>query len=204
MIRRLSFALFSLPTLLFAAVEIGKPAPDFSLPGIDGKTYSLAAQRGKIVVLEWVNYECPFVKKHYGSGNMQALQKKYAALRDEKKGSKVVWLAINSSAAGKQGNYAAKDWPLIAKEKGSAATTVLLDPGGKVGHAYDAATTPHMFVIDAKGTLAYAGAIDDKPTADPRDVKKARNHVSSALDELLAGKPVSVATSTAYGCAVKY
>lgn len=179
------------------AVESGQPAPDFSLQDINGKPVSLAKLRDKVVVLEWINHGCPFVKKHYDSGNMQALQKEFTA-----KG--VQWLSICSSAEGKQGHMKAVEWRKVAKEKGGAATAILLDDWGKVGTLYGAKTTPHMFIIDPKGILIYQGAIDDTPSADPADVKGAVNYVRSALDEALAGKPVSTSTTKPYGCGVKY
>ena len=179
------------------AVEIGKPAPDFSLADTDGKTRTLSSFKGKYVVLEWTNFDCPFVRKHYDSGNMQKLQETYTA-----KG--VVWLRICSSAEGKQGHYAAKDTAeRIAREK-SMATAYLADGSGAVGRSYGAKTTPHMFVVDTEGTLVYAGAIDDKPSTKTDDVKAATNYVAAALDAGLAGKPVEVKTSTPYGCSVKY
>jgi peroxiredoxin len=179
------------------ALESGQPAPDFSLQDINGKPVSLAKLRDKVVVLEWINHGCPFVKKHYDSGNMQALQKEFTA-----KG--VQWLSICSSAEGKQGHMKAVEWRKVAKEKGGAATAILLDDWGKVGTLYGAKTTPHMFIIDPKGILIYQGAIDDTPSADPADVKGAVNYVRSALDEALAGKPVSTSTTKPYGCGVKY
>jgi peroxiredoxin len=176
---------------------VGQPAPGFSLTDTAGKTHSLSDYKGKLVVLEWVNYECPFVGKHYGSGNMQKLQKEYT-------GKGVVWLQVNSSAAGKQGHYTPEKAAALSKEKGAASTAYLLDTAGTVGRAYGAKTTPHMYVIDAKGTLVYAGGIDDKPSTDQADVATAKNHVKAALDETLAGKPVTVSSSAPYGCNVKY
>lgn len=180
-----------------AAAVVGEPAPAFTLADARGKQHSLDAYRGKFVVLEWVNYDCPFVAKHYGSGNMQRLQKEAAA-----KG--VVWLAVNSSAPGKQGNFSPAEIDTKSKEHGAAFAAYLVDAEGKVGRAYGAKTTPHMFVIDPAGKLLYAGGIDDKPSTDQADVKTAKNFVTAALDEALAGKPVSVASSQPYGCAVKY
>ena len=191
------------PALAWAGAEIGKPAPEFSLAGVDGKTHSLKDYRGSLVVLEWINYDCPFVKKHYGAKNMQSLQEKYASGKI-KRDPKIAWLSINSSAPKKQGHYQAEEWKKLNEKNGSSATATLLDPDGKVGKAYGAATTPHMFIIDAKGNLVYAGAIDDRPTPDPRDILKAKNYVAAALDEMLAGKPVSTPVTTAYGCSVKY
>jgi peroxiredoxin len=180
-----------------AAALVGQPAPAFSLTDSRGAKQSLEAYRGKFVVLEWVNYECPFVGKHYGSGNMQKLQKDATA-----KG--VVWLSINSSAPGKQGHYAPAQIDAMAKERGAAFTAYLIDESGTVGRAYGAKTTPHMFVIDPAGKLLYAGGIDDKPSTDQADVKTAKNFVTAALDEALAGKPVTVGSSAPYGCGVKY
>lgn len=194
----LSCAMLALTlTGVSAQVETGKPAPDFSLPGADGKTHSLAEFKGKYVVLEWTNHDCPFVKKHYSGGAMQALQKAYAA-----KG--VVWLQIISSAPGKQGYVTAAQALEINKEKGTAATATLLDPDGKVGKLYGAQTTPHMFIITPDGKLIYQGAIDDKASANPADVTAAKNYVSTALDEALAGKAVTTPATKSYGCSVKY
>jgi len=182
---------------LFAAAEIGQPAPDFTLTDLQGKSHSLADYKGKYVVLEWNNPDCPFVRKHYDSGNMQKLQQEA-----EKKGA--VWLTINSAASGKQGAYSPDQLAQIEKEKNAAPTAYLLDPNGKVGHLYGAKTTPHMFIIDSKGNLIYAGGIDDKPTPDKADLQTATNYVRAALDESMAGKPVTTPTSRPYGCSVKY
>lgn len=179
-----------------ATPEIGKPAPAFTAVDSNGKTRSLGEFKGKTVVLEWNNPECPFVKKHY-AGNMQALQK--AAAKDG-----VVWLTINSGAAGKQGHLDGPGANAVTKAKGASPAAYLLDAKGTVGRAYAAKTTPHMYVIDPAGRLAYAGAIDDTPTADPADVAKAKNYVTAALADMKAKRPVQVATSKPYGCAVKY
>lgn len=179
------------------AVETGQPAPDFSLHDIGGKPVSLGKLRGKYVVLEWINHGCPFVKKHYNSGNMQALQKEFTA-----KG--VLWLSICSSAEGKQGHMKPSEWRKAAKASGGAATSILLDEWGEVGTLYEAKTTPHMFVIDPNGLIIYQGAIDDTPSADPADVKRAVNYVRLALNEAMGGKPVSNSTTKPYGCGVKY
>jgi len=180
-----------------AAPVVGQPAPNFKLADANGKPVTLSDFRGKTVVLEWNNPECPFVQKHYDSGNMQKTQ---AAA----KAAGAVWLSINSGAPGEQGHMtgaAAKAFVASAKAQ---PTAYLLDPRGVVGKVYDAKTTPHMYIIDAKGTLVYAGGIDDKATADPGDINRARNHVLAALSEIRAGKAVSVATSRPYGCSVKY
>jgi peroxiredoxin len=176
---------------------VGQPAPNFTATDTNGKTVSLADFKGKHVVLEWVNPGCPFVQKHYGAQNMQATQKDATS-----KG--VVWLAINSTSTD-AGDYKAPaamgSWMQSQK---AAASATLMDADGKVGRAYGARTTPHMYVVSPTGTLVYAGAIDSKPTANPADIKGATNHVNAALAEALAGKPVSVASTKPYGCSVKY
>lgn len=200
MIKTLALAAFA-AALAFAppasAATVGEKAPDFKLTAADGAEASLSSYLGKTVVLEWHNKGCPFVKKHYGSGNMQALQKDYTA-------KDVVWLTINSSAEGKQGYETAEEALKTAQEDGAAATHVLLDPKGEVGKLYDAKVTPHMFVIDKEGKLVYAGAIDDNDSADAETVKTAKNYVRAALDSVLDGKPVEVSSTKAYGCGVKY
>ncbi len=201
MIRR-----FFLPTLLAAAtlvatavagVEVGKEAPEFTLTDSLGKSHSLSDFKGKVVVLEWLNHGCPFVVKHYSSGNMQGLQKDYT-------GKGVVWLSIVSSAPGKQGHMTPEQTNAAKAEKGSAATAILLDEDGKVGKLYDAKTTPQMFVIDAEGKLAYAGAIDSIKSTDAADIPNSTNYVKEALDAVLRGEPVKTAVTTPYGCSVKY
>ncbi len=183
--------------LAFAAPEVGKPAPGFTLKDSTGKEHSLADFKGKTVVLEWVNYGCPFVKKHYDSKNMQGLQKTAAD-----KG--VVWLAICSSAPGKQGNESPDAGKAKTAEYDSAATAYLVDEDGKVGKLYHAKTTPEMFVINPEGTLVYMGAIDDNKSPDPAVIAGSKNFVQAALDETLAGKPVSNPSTKSYGCSVKY
>lgn len=180
-----------------AAPIVGKPAPNFKLADANGKPVTLSDFRGKTVVLEWNNPGCPFVKKHYDSGNMQKAQA--AAARDG-----AVWLTINSGAPGKQGHMNGTEAKALVAKAGARPTAYLLDPRGVVGKVYDAKTTPHMYVVNKAGTLVYAGGIDDKPTANPADIATARNHVLAALAELKAGKAVSVATSRPYGCSVKY
>ena len=190
-------AVFAAPAPAHALVIVGEDAPDFTLPDTGGKSWSLSAQKGKHVVLEWTNYDCPFVKKHYDSGNMQSLQKEYI-------GKGVMWFSVNSSAYGKQGFYKPEKWPALIKEKKSAATAVLLDTEGIVGHSYNASTTPHMFVINPEGKVIYDGAIDDKPTTNVADVRFARNYVKEALDRSMEGKPVKLGSTDSYGCSVKY
>ena len=180
-----------------AAPVVGQPAPNFILADTNGRPVNLADFRGRTVVLEWNNPECPFVRKHYGSGNMQRTQA--AAARDG-----VVWLTINSSAPGNQGHMNGTQARAFVTSSGARPTAYLLDPRGVVGRVYDARTTPHMYVINGQGTLVYAGGIDDRPTANPADIEGARNHVLAALSDLRAGRAVSVATSRPYGCNVKY
>jgi peroxiredoxin len=181
-----------------SAATVGQAAPDFTLTDVNGKPVKLSDFKGKHVVLEWTNPNCPFVVKHYGSNNMQTLQK-------DKTGKGVVWLAVNSTAKSHQ-DYMAPA-ALSSKMMGewkATPTSLLMDESGKVGKAYQAKTTPHMYIVDPKGTLVFAGGIDDKRSANPADIKGAKNFVRAALDESLAGKPISVATSTPYGCSVKY
>jgi peroxiredoxin len=180
-----------------AGVEVGQPAPDFSLLDTHGQTQQLSQYKGKWVVLEWYQPDCPFVKKHYGSGNMQALQKEFTA-----KG--VVWLSIDSSAPGQEGNYPADKLNEIASSQGAARTALLLDPDGKVGHEYGAKTTPDMYIINPDGKLVYEGAIDSKPTTAIADLKVATNYVKVALDDSMAGKNVAQTVTRPYGCTVKY
>ena len=181
----------------FAAVEPGEEAPDFTLTDSKGISHKLSDFRGKFVVLEWLNHDCPFVRKHYGSGNMQKLQKDYTS-----KG--VIWLSIISSAPGKQGHRTGPQADADTKDKHAAPSAVLLDPAGEVGQKYEAKTTPHMFVIDKEGKVLYAGAIDSINSTNPADVAKAENHVRQALDAALAGKPVPTPQTKPYGCSVKY
>ena len=179
-----------------AAAPAGQGAPAFTATDLAGKPVNLADYKGRTVVLEWHNFGCPFVQKHYRSGNMQALQRKY--------GSDVVWLAVNSTH--KSSSDYTEPAKLSAELKGFNATPAhyLMDEPGALGMAYGAKTTPHMYIIDPAGKVAYNGAIDDKRSASVEDVKTARNYVAAALDEMKAGKPVSVASTTPYGCSVKY
>jgi peroxiredoxin len=183
--------------LAAAAAAIGGPAPGFAAKDTSGAPVSLAELRGKTVVLEWVNPGCPYVRKHYGAGNMQATQK--AAV-----GQGVVWLAVNSTATDATDYLPPGRLAAWMKEQKAAATATLMDADGRIGRSYGARTTPHMYVIDPKGTLVYAGAIDNKPTARAADIPGATNHVQQALSELLAGRPVSVQATQPYGCTVKY
>lgn len=190
-------SLFLFQPALKADLKTGEPAPDFSLTGTDGKTHTLSESNGKFRVLEWNNPDCPFVVKHYASGNMQALQKKYTD-------AGVVWLTINSSALGKQGHYPAEKWQQILTQEKAAPTAALLDGDGTVGKLYGAKTTPHMYVIDPAGNLIYQGAIDSVASTDQADIAQSTNYVSTTLDEAMAGKPVSNPSTKAYGCSVKY
>lgn len=180
-----------------AAATVGQPAPAFALTDTNGKAVNLADYKGKTVVLEWHNPECPFVKKHYDSANMQGLQSKYT-----KDG--VVWLAVSSTEPGHQDYKKPDVMNGILKTSKASPTAYLMDDSGATGKSYGAKTTPHMYIISAQGTLVYAGGIDDKRSSNVADIKTAKNFVAAALDEIKAGKPVSVATSTPYGCSVKY
>lgn len=180
-----------------AGVEIGRPTPAFTLPSADGKEVALDGQRGKFVVLEWLNHGCPYVRKHYDSDNMQRLQRKFT-----ERG--VVWLSIISSAPGKQGYSTPEQALADAKAKGAKPTAVLLDESGTVGRAYGAATTPHIFVIDPTGALVYMGAIDDQPSFAAESLSGAKNFVELALEEVMTGKIVSIPATKPYGCSVKY
>jgi hypothetical protein len=180
-----------------AAPAIGQAAPEFSVTDASGHPQKLADQKGKYVVLEWFNFGCPFIRKHYDSGNMQKLQDAYRA-----KG--VIWYSVNSSAAGKEGyGDAAKLMKEMDEHKGHP-TAILPDPKGTLARLYKAKTTPHMFVIDPKGILIYKGALDSIASTDVADVPKATNYVSKALDESMSGKPVTTSATAPYGCSVKY
>jgi peroxiredoxin len=190
-----ALAVLSAPAI--AAPVVGQPAPNFRVADTNGKAVTLSDYRGKTVVLEWSNPDCPFVKKHYSSGNMQKAQA--VAAKDG-----VVWLTINSSAPGNQGHMNGAQAKSFVAKAGARPAAYLLDPRGVVGKVYGAKTTPHMYIVNKAGTLVYAGGIDDKPTPNPADVPGARNHVLAALSEIKAGKAISVPTSRPYGCSVKY
>jgi peroxiredoxin len=180
-----------------ADIKIGEPAPDFTLMDSDEKPRSLSEFQGKHIVLEWFNPQCPFVRKHYDSGNMQGLQEKYTT-------QNVVWLSINSSAEGKQGYLLPEDARKFIEDNNVHSTAVLLDPQGTVGKLYGAQTTPHMFIIDPEGAVIYQGAIDDIPSIDTADIAKAKNYVDEILSLALSGQPVSTSSTKSYGCSVKY
>ncbi len=214
---RFSKMLFSLLSVLFitavAASEqppqlnqdfkVGIEAPDFTLPDPQGKLHKLSDQKGSLVVLEWFNKKCPFVKKYYASDkeyqdlNMPALQGKYT-------GQGVKWFTIVSSAPGKSGHMSPAEHSQTIKEWGLKSTAFLIDETSTVAASYRAKTTPYLVVVDPSGKVAYAGAIDDQPTTEPQDLKKAKSYLSQALDELLANKPVSLPETESYGCSVKY
>src|SRR6184192_3112709 len=176
---------------------VGSAAPEFSAPDANGKTQSLSQYKGKYVVLEWFNPECPFVKKHYGSDNMQKLQGQYT-------GKGVVWLTIDSNAPGTEGNVTPEQAQKITASWKTRQTALLLDPDGKVGRAYGAKNTPDMVIVNPEGKIAYEGAIDSKATPNPADIPNSTNYVKAALDQSLAGKSVSTPQTKPYGCSVKY
>lgn len=185
-------------SILSAAPHVGKPAPDFSLTDLQGKSHTLSSFRGKTVVLEWVNPECPIVRKHYDkSGNLPATQR--AAVADG-----VVWLLINSGHPGAQGDFAPDKASAWMQKHQVSATAYFRDQDGKVGKLYDARTTPHLFIIDPAGVLVYAGGIDSISSGNPADIAKATNYVTAALADLKAGRPVAQASTRPYGCGIKY
>lgn len=184
------------PSAAFAA-RVGESAPDFTATDSNGQVHHLSDYRGKFVVLEWTNRGCPYTRKHYESGNMQRLQQEWTA-----KG--VIWLTVLSSAPGKQGYVTAAEENAYLKQENAHPTAALLDPTGALGHLYDAKTSPQMYVINPQGTLIYDGAIDDRPTTDVADIQGAKNYLSLALGEAIAGKSVSTPVTRPYGCSVKY
>jgi peroxiredoxin len=196
MMGALLLAFTSAPAL--AAVEIGQMAPEIETVDVNGEAFKLSDHKGKTIVLEWTNHQCPFVVKHYGTGNMQATQKEALALGD------VEWISIVSSADGKQGNVTPEEANAILSEAGAAPSAKILDASGAIGNAYGALTTPHMFVINAEGTLVYAGAIDDNSSPNPKTVEGATNYVLAALADVKAGNAVAIPQTQPYGCSVKY
>ncbi|MEO0558267.1 MAG: thioredoxin family protein [Bacteroidota bacterium] len=180
-----------------AGPEPGSTAPDFTLVDTSGETHTLSDYQGNVVVLEWLNYDCPFVGKHYGSGNMQALQQQ--AEQDD-----VVWLSIVSSAPGEQGHFPPTEMNARSEQEGGRQLAILMDESGEVGRLYDALTTPQMVVIDRDGMVTYNGAIDDTPSTDQADIETAQNYLTPAVTATLAGDPVETARTTPYGCSVKY
>lgn len=196
-IRSSIFTILALFAVTCFAVKVGDSAPDFTGTDSHGLSHKLSDYRGKFVVLEWHNNGCPFTKKHYESGNMQRLQKEWT-----EKG--VAWLTVISSSPGAQGFVTADQENEYMQRMRAVPTAALLDPKGEIGRLYGAKTTPHMFVINPQGQLIYNGAIDDKPTPDLSDVNAAKNYVSDALRQAMAGQAVAVATTRPYGCSVKY
>ena len=185
------------PAWAAAVAKVGEAAPTFAIDATTGKSVSLADQRGKLVVLEWTNHDCPYVRKHYDSGNMQTLQKEITA-------QGVVWLTLISSSPGTQGYVSPKEADELTASRKANPTAVLLDPSGAVGKAYGATNTPHMYIVDKAGLLVYVGAIDDRPTTRRADVQGAHNYVRAALEDMAAGRAVQTPVTRAYGCTVKY
>ncbi|MFO1242782.1 MAG: redoxin domain-containing protein [Rickettsiales bacterium] len=180
-----------------ADINPGDAAPDFTAKAADGSDVTLASLKGKTIVLEWANYECPFSKMHYESGNLPSLQETYT-------GKGVTWLTVLSSAPGKQGYYSLSDAPARNEQMKNHATHVLLDATGTIGKLYGAKTTPHLYVIDAGGIVQYNGAIDSIPSVDAKTLAEARPLAANAIDAVLAGKKPEMASNQAYGCSIKY
>jgi len=185
------------PAWAAGVAKVGETAPVFNAAATSGRSVSLADQRGKIVILEWTNHDCPYVRKHYDSGNMQTLQKEITA-------QGVVWLTLISSSPGTQGYVSPKEADELTASRKANPTAVLLDPSGAVGKSYGATNTPHMYIVDKAGLLVYAGAIDDRPTTRRADVQGAHNYVRAALEDMAAGRAVQTPVTRAYGCTVKY
>lgn len=196
-LRNFSFLLALFAFTVSGKVTLDSAAPDFTLPDTSGVDVSLSSFKGKHVVLEWTNHQCPYVKKHYGSDNMQGLQQKYTD-------TDVVWLSIISSAPGKQGYVTAQQAKELNQQRNAKPTHVLFDPEGDVGKLYGAKTTPHMYIIDPEGALRYAGAIDSIKSANPSDIAKAKNYLDAGMQALLAGKEVADKLTVPYGCSIKY
>jgi peroxiredoxin len=193
----LATLLFAMATTAGAALKIGEPAPGFTGIDTSGKSHALSDFRGKPVVLEWTNHDCPYVRKHYSSGNMQRQQQTAT-------GQGVVWLSIISSAPGKQGHVTPAQADALTAERNAAPSAVILDEKGEIGRLYEAKTTPHMYIIDADGKLAYMGGIDSIASANPADIGKATQYVPAALARVMNGEPVAPSVTRPYGCSVKY
>jgi peroxiredoxin len=193
----LGSAALALAPNAFAAADLGKPAPAFSATDSTGKSWSLAELKGKVVVLETTNHDCPYVRKHYNSTNMQTQQREAAA-------KSVVWLTVASSAKGEEGFVTAAQANDLTQKRSAAPAAFLLDPQSRIARAYGATVTPHMYVVDAAGVLVYKGGIDSIPSSNPTDVPKAVQYVRVALDQVLAGNPVAEASTRPYGCSLKY
>ncbi len=185
------------PAWAAGVAKVGETAPAFTTSATNGRSVSLADQRGKVVSLEWTNHDCPYVRKHYESGNMQALQKEMSA-------QGLIWLTLISSSPGTQGYVTPKQADELTATRKANPTAVLLDPSGVVGKTYGATNTPHMYIVDKTGLLVYAGAIDDRPTTRRADVQGAHNYVRAALEDMAAGRAVQTPVTRAYGCTVKY
>lgn len=185
------------PAAAWSSSDLGRPAPAFSATDSNGKTWSLSELKGKVVVLETTNHDCPYVRKHYISTNMQAQQREAAARG-------VVWLTVASSATGEQGHVTAAQANELTRSRNAAPAGVLLDPQSRIARAYGATVTPHMYIIDASGTLVYKGGIDSIPSSDVADIAKAKQYVRVALDEVLGGKQVAESSTRPYGCTLKY
>ena len=193
----LTLSILFVTTMSIAEVKVGAAAPAFSEIDQNGKSHKLEDYKGSWLVLEWYNEDCPYVKKHYGSKNMQNLQKKYAGLN-------VKWLTVATSPKGKQGYVDPKTAVKHFKEAGMNSTALLLDSDGSMGRAYNAKTTPHMFIINPEGQVVYAGAIDSNDSSNPKTIKTAENYVVAALDAGMSGKQIAKTSATPYGCSVKY
>jgi peroxiredoxin len=193
----LTTLLFTLATTAGAALKIGAPAPEFT--GIDtrGKSHTLSDYRGKPVILEWTNHDCPYVRKHYNSGNMQQQQRAAAE-------QGAVWLSIVSSTPGKQGHVTPAQADALTAQRNAAPSAVILDEKGAIGRLYGAKTTPHMYIIDADGKLAYMGGIDSIASSNPADIEKATQYIPAALAQMMNGKPIASSVTRPYGCSVKY
>ena len=190
-------AMLMAANLTYAKPEVGQPAPSFEMVDTQGNAVDLASLEGKTVIMEWTNHQCPYVRKHYESGNMQALQKE--SVSDD-----VVWVSVLSSAPGKQGYVEAEEANSIIAENGAAPTHMILDPSGELGQKYGAKTTPHMYIINASGDLVYMGGIDSIPSADKADIENAENYVRTALTQIKSGEEITTPSSRPYGCSVIY
>jgi peroxiredoxin len=193
----LSSLLFTLATSVGAAPQVGEPAPDFTGTDTRGTSQTLSDYRGKTVILEWTNHDCPYVRKHYNSGNMQQQQQDAA-------GQGAVWLSIISSAPGKQGHVTAAEADALTAQRNAAPSAVILDESGDIGRLYGARTTPHMYIIDAEGKLVYMGGIDSIPSSNPADIEKAVQYVPAALAQMAEGQAIVSSVTRPYGCSVKY
>ena len=193
----LTTLLFTLATSAGAALQVGEPAPDFTGTDTRGTSHTLGDYRGKTVILEWTNHDCPYVRKHYDSGNMQRQQR-------DATGQGVVWLSVISSAPGKQGHVTPAQADALTEQRNAAPSAVILDESGDIGRLYGAKTTPHMYIIDADGNLVYMGGIDSIPSSNPADIGKAVQYVPAALARMAEGQAIASSVTRPYGCSVKY